>query len=223
MPPKKIWLTIDDAPSLHMKTKVDYLKKQGIPALFYVRGSFAATYPEQVIYAIKQGFLIGNHSYTHPYFSDCSLQTCKKEIQETEKIIDVCYQKAGIDRSYKLIRLPFADRGAGGHAAQAKTLEQEQKVAQIQDVLKASGFIQPSFAHKDSFIDTFWDWDTQDYKKKHIEDPRTYEACLQKSYDACQGDGAILLVHDFAHNHHLFELTMHFLQDKEVEFMSFEV
>lgn len=38
MPVKRLYLTIDDAPSKHMKAKVDFLVENNIPAVFYADG-----------------------------------------------------------------------------------------------------------------------------------------------------------------------------------------
>lgn len=71
-----IYLTIDDGPSQHTHKKVDYLKKHNIPAIWYARGEHIERYPDQLMYAITNGFLVGNHSYSHPYFSNISLEEC---------------------------------------------------------------------------------------------------------------------------------------------------
>ena len=86
----KLYLTIDDSPSMHMDKKVAFLKSKNIPAIFYARGEYIKKYPEQIVNAIKNGFLIGNHSYTHPYFSEIRIEECFDEILKTEKLINKC-------------------------------------------------------------------------------------------------------------------------------------
>lgn len=224
MPPHKIFLTIDDAPSCHMDKKISFLKMHNIPALFYVRGEFIEKYPEQVINAIQQGFLIGNHSYSHPYFSEIELTQCFDEVAKTEKLIDQCYADAKITRPHKVIRLPFADRGAGADAQCAKTDEETNKITALQAYLKENNFTQVQFhAQKDDFIDSFWDWDTQDYSSKYIDNPQLYVKQLKDFYTNYDAPEAVILLHDFDHNHHLFELTMDFLIEKKVEFLPYRI
>ena len=109
-----IYLTIDDAPSSHLTDKINFLSEHHIPAIFFCRGEFLEKNKLLVINAIQKGFIIGNHSYTHPYFLQTPLDVIYEEIQKTEDLIDECYLQAHVKRPYKLIRLPFGDRGAGG-------------------------------------------------------------------------------------------------------------
>lgn len=84
---KIAYLTIDDSPSKDMKSKVDYLLAKSIPAIWFCRGEFMEQHLPHVTYAIENGFIIGNHSYTHPYFSTLSLAQCAQEISKTEQMI----------------------------------------------------------------------------------------------------------------------------------------
>ena len=63
-------------------------------------------YPDQVIYAIRKGFVIGNHSYSHPKFSDISIEECLEEISKTDLIIDRLYKEANVKRGKKYFRYP---------------------------------------------------------------------------------------------------------------------
>lgn len=226
MPIKSIYLTIDDAPSMHMGKKVAFLKKHSIPALFYARGEHIKKYPEQIINAINNGFLIGNHSLSHPSFSTITLQECFDEIVATEQLIDECYAQAQVRRPHKVMRFPFGDRGAGPDGAQAHTERQLIHVQQIQHFLKENNFSQIIFGmHKDSFTDSFidslWDWDTQDYKSKHIQNFMLYLERLNAFCDTYTSESAIMLVHDFDGNHQLFELTMQFLMAQNIQFLDY--
>ena len=58
--------------------------------------------PEPVIEAIQQGFIIGNHSYSHPNFSKISTSKCIEEIDRTDQIIDDLYKQASVERPIKL-------------------------------------------------------------------------------------------------------------------------
>lgn len=215
---KNIYLTIDDAPSKYMEKKVELLLKHHIPALFFCRGECIALHKEYVVEAIQKGFLIGNHSYTHPYFSQIPLEQCFEEILKTEALIDNCYHQANIERPCKVIRLPFGDRGAGKHAREAVLDEEKEKVFQIQSFMKEVGFVPLDKNHK--HIDAYWDWDAQDYKSKWIQHPDEYVQQLESFWQNSKQETHTLLVHDFDHTHHLFERTLQFLMSKNCQFLN---
>lgn len=217
---RKIYLTIDDAPSCHMKNKIDFLYEQKIPAIFFCRGEAILQHKEYVIEAIKKGFIIGNHSFSHPFFSQIGLEECYQEIITTEQLIDLCYEKAGVVRPIKLIRLPYGDRGAGDFARSPQTVAEKAKVAAIQDFLCEQGFSKINFQDfSDDAIDAFWTWDAQDYKKKFIENSDDYMKAFQDYFCEAERETEILLLHDFDNNHHLFEQGMQFLRMNAVEFL----
>lgn len=229
MPVKAVYLTIDDAPSIHMHKKVDFLIDYKIPAIFYCRGEFIEKNMNQVIYAINNGFLIGNHSYSHPYFSEIVLDRCKEEILKTEVLIDLCYQKANTIRTAKFIRLPFGDRGAGPSAREAETDLEKDKVFKIQLFLKEQKFVKINFQNNCkkfafyNYIDSFWHWDTYDYKSKLINNSEEYMKNLIQFQKNSLIEESIMLLHDFDLNHHLFELTMKFLLKKNISFLPIKI
>ena len=210
---KKIYLTIDDSPSKHTSQKVDFLKKHQIPAVFFCRGEYIPQLKDQVVYAIQQGFLIGNHSYSHPYFSHLSLADCIGEIHMTETLIDDCYRQAGISRPCKIVRLPYGDRGT------------QETVPQIQKFLKDQQFVSIDFGASlpQNFIDAPWTWDTKDYKRTMIQDSDTYRQEMERHYQTSSLEEEVILLHDFERNHSLFEETMSFLLEKEVTFLPFNI
>lgn len=201
---KKVYLTIDDSPSMHMDKKVDFLVQHKIPAVFFCRGEFIQKHIYKVVKTIQNGFLIGNHSYSHPYFSAISLEQCFEEILKTEDLIEKCYLRANIKRPKKIIRLPFGDRG--GDKEQA-----------IQDFLISQGFEPITFDGQTS-IDTPWTWDSLDYKNKMMQNPDLYLQNLENYFQQSEREDEIILLHDFDHNHQLFDITMEFLLNKNVEF-----
>jgi peptidoglycan/xylan/chitin deacetylase (PgdA/CDA1 family) len=66
---KIAYLTIDDAPVTDMKEKIDFLASEGIRAIWFCQGNKLVKFPDQAIYVIKKGHIIGNHSYDHSNFS----------------------------------------------------------------------------------------------------------------------------------------------------------
>lgn len=77
-------LTIDDFSSKNTPKIVDCLKEKGIKAIFFAIGVNVERYYEEAIYAVKNGMIVGNHSYSHPAFSSLTLQECIDEIEKCE-------------------------------------------------------------------------------------------------------------------------------------------
>lgn len=129
---KNAWLTIDDAPSADFMPKMQFLAKLDIPVLFFCTGEAIQARAADVVAAIRQGFVVGNHSWSHRPFSSLGLEDCRREITETDALIEQCYRDAGIERPGKYFRFPYLD--TGGDKRQA-----------LQELLAALGFRQPRF------------------------------------------------------------------------------
>ena len=106
--------------------------------------------------AVELGFLLGNHSFSHPHFSDLSVEECKREILQTDELIDHIYQSTGLERPAKYFRFPYFDSGgdASGLAYEAKwsgpasewfRYEYDDKRKQLQTYLWDLGYRQPKF------------------------------------------------------------------------------
>lgn len=164
MPTKIAYLTIDDAPSLTMEKKLDYLLSKQIPAIWFCCGNFMEERPDVIIRAIREGFVLGNHSYDHPHFSNLNLQECFSQIKRTDEIINALYKKAGIKRPAHYFRFPYGNKGDEAGAAHKQAL---------QDYLRQLGYTHPSWEnityhyyrarglHED--VDWYWTYDTVDW------------------------------------------------------------
>jgi peptidoglycan-N-acetylglucosamine deacetylase len=139
---KRGYLTIDDGPVEDMKKKVDFLDSKGIKAIWFCQGDKLKKFPEQAIYAIKKGHIIGSHGYNHPYFSQISITEAKKQIKKTDEIIDKIYENSGIKRPAKFFRFPFLDNGDNNYG---DCNWNNKHVKQIQKILKDLGYVHPEF------------------------------------------------------------------------------
>jgi peptidoglycan/xylan/chitin deacetylase (PgdA/CDA1 family) len=153
---KKAYLTIDDSPTTAFIPKMNYLHTNGIPAIFFSLGKQIEERREEIITAIKQGFVIGNHSYSHPFFSDLDIDQCRKEIELTDRIIESVYQEAGVAWNKKYFRFPYFDIGAdkSGEDYQAKwelepvkwyAYPRNDRKEAIQQILAEFGYTHPPF------------------------------------------------------------------------------
>jgi cellulose synthase/poly-beta-1,6-N-acetylglucosamine synthase-like glycosyltransferase/peptidoglycan/xylan/chitin deacetylase (PgdA/CDA1 family)/spore germination protein YaaH len=101
--PGKVVLTFDDGPDPDFTPRIlDILKREKVPAAFFVVGSMA----EKAIPILKreydEGYEIGNHTYFHPDISTVSIPRVKLELNATRKLIE-----SVTGRSTILFRPPF--------------------------------------------------------------------------------------------------------------------
>jgi len=84
----KVALSFDDGPDNNYTVKIlDILKKHKVPATFFVIGSRCELYPEVVERMVKEGHILGNHTWSHPNIIKLSNQKALKELADTDKII----------------------------------------------------------------------------------------------------------------------------------------
>lgn len=195
----KFYLTIDDAPSPDTSNKIKVLKDFDITALWFCLGKNLELHPDAAIELIKNGHIIGNHSYNHPFFSKINLDQAKEEITKTEVIIDNLYSTARTYRPAKLFRFPYGDRG---------TEKQHKNFTQF---LKKLGFkngpfpliqYQGQYRNNPQDLDWLWSYDIQEWAINDEKTTLNFEQTLHnldgylKSYDRRKSQ--IILTHDHA-------------------------
>lgn len=82
------------------------LKADGVPATFFVTGDFARAYPHHVTAIAAAGHPVGNHSDSHPYFT----QTTNEEIRAELAAADAAISALTGAGTAPLFRFPFGDR-----------------------------------------------------------------------------------------------------------------
>lgn len=100
---RDIALTFDDGPLMpYTRDILDILKKERVPATFFVQGKHASKEPALLIRMIREGHTIGNHTYSHPDLTGLG----ESEIaQELCKADDAILQATGIHT--RLFRPPY--------------------------------------------------------------------------------------------------------------------
>lgn len=228
---KKIaYLTIDDSPSKDMRLKADFLFSKKIPAIWFCTGKAIESNMNDVIYAIKKGFIIGNHSYGHPHFSEIDLSTGEKEIKMTDDIIEHAYKIANIERPVKVFRFPYGDKGD----------RNSDKKEVLQIFLKELGYTGPNrinityeIYNKNNLakdIDWFWTYDIMDWELYRATRIFGYDS-IEKIYEKMDQDDPegwkglnfplsedIILVHDHEATTKEFFLCIDRLISKKIEF-----
>jgi peptidoglycan/xylan/chitin deacetylase (PgdA/CDA1 family) len=109
------FLTIDDSPSNQTDEYLDWLKERDIQALFFCIGERLTENSEPMIRAVREGHILGNHSWSHPRSSQVGLTAMLDEIDRTEDALNDIYREAGVERDGLYFRFPHMDRGMGGY------------------------------------------------------------------------------------------------------------
>jgi peptidoglycan-N-acetylglucosamine deacetylase len=242
MAAKIAYLTIDDSPTKDFIAKLEYLITKQIPAVWFCEGARLEQYPDSIITAIKAGYIIGNHSYSHPSFSMITLEQAFDEIGHTNEIIEDLYAQAGVQRPAKFFRFPYGDKGGlTGHDVFMPYIgEGKRRKDAIQQYLRDLGYTQPQFAGVtyqyyeqyglQSDIDWHWTYDCMEWSVFQPE-PRLGIVNLDKvlaRMDEHEPEGGrglndgqseeIILLHDHAETTDLFEPIIERFLTKGLEF-----
>lgn len=217
---KVVYLTLDDGPSNDFSKKVDFLKERNIPAIFFSQGNFMEKKTRDIIDSIKKGFVIANHSYNHPYFSNISLKEAITQIRSTEEIIESLYRDSEIERDFKLFRFPYGDKGKR---------KSEEHYNSLNNILMGEGFQNlnytvsyPDFRKKYlNDMDLHWTLDTEDWTVPSLR--RVFKGLKNRHsrggghlYDLSSVD--IIVLHDHDKSTHLFYPTIERMLEMGVEF-----
>lgn len=85
---KIVYLTFDDGPSNLTDQVLKILKKEDVPATFFVLGGNAKKTPEVITRIVEAGHTIGNHTYNHEYSELYqSFNVFWGQIKETEEVL----------------------------------------------------------------------------------------------------------------------------------------
>ncbi len=123
----KAYLTIDDAPSIDFEEKCDFLASRNIPAIFFCRGDLIEQRREELVKALRKGFIIGSHSYVHKRHSTLSEEEASAAIRRNDELLNEIYSESGVDRKWKLFRFPYLDNGCGSFPTSPDTLSEAEK------------------------------------------------------------------------------------------------
>jgi peptidoglycan/xylan/chitin deacetylase (PgdA/CDA1 family) len=101
--PNEIALTFDDGPNPECTPRLlDILGSRNIKAAFFVVGKFAVAHPQLVRRIVKEGHVIGNHSWSHPNLASIPLTQVREELQRTSSLLEQI-----IGNPIRLFRPPY--------------------------------------------------------------------------------------------------------------------
>lgn len=95
---KVIYLTFDNGfEAGYTEGILDTLKKENVPATFFLVGHYLTSAPDLVKRMIKDGHIIGNHSNKHPNMAQLSESQMVDEWQKFDELLN---ETTGIQRTY---------------------------------------------------------------------------------------------------------------------------
>ena len=105
---KKIWLTFDDGPEEEVTEFIlKTLKKLNIKASFFLIGKNIQAFPELTKEIIKEGHIVGNHSFSHLNGFKSKKEEYIYDVELGQKSINEKLVEMGITNKIKIFRPPF--------------------------------------------------------------------------------------------------------------------
>ena len=100
---KQLALTFDDGPDSRWTPQIlDILKREHVPATFFVIGENALTLRSLLLREVAEGHEVGSHTYTHPNLATVSEGQVRFELNTTQRLF-----QAFTGRTLKLFRAPY--------------------------------------------------------------------------------------------------------------------
>jgi cellulose synthase/poly-beta-1,6-N-acetylglucosamine synthase-like glycosyltransferase/peptidoglycan/xylan/chitin deacetylase (PgdA/CDA1 family) len=101
--PGMIAITFDDGPDPEWTpTILDILKRENVPATFFVMGKNGQAHPDLLRRMVAEGHEIGNHTFTHPNLGEIPTRITTLELNATQRLIESI-----TGRSTVLFRPPY--------------------------------------------------------------------------------------------------------------------
>ena len=195
-------LTIDDIASKNTPEIVDYLKKKGITAIMFAEGARVERFYEEALYALQNGMIVGNHSYSHPAFSSISMEQCVEEIEKCEQVLNKLYADAGVERKFRPFRFPYGDKGGENKDALQKYFV-EKGFHKVDDTQIPYPWWKELGMNRD--VDTFWTFDFEEYRLQYDAE-FTKQSIWDKIFNTNSQKGTVLFAEG---NKHILLLHAH--------------
>jgi len=113
---KAVAFTFDDGPHpIYTPHLLDIFEEHSGRATFFMMGKQIELYPETTLDVHVRNHEIGNHSYTHPFMTQISLDECERELFDTDSLIA---QVTGARPA--VMRPPYLDYNLEVHAITEK-------------------------------------------------------------------------------------------------------
>lgn len=101
--PGWVALTFDDGPDPRWTPQIlDILKAKGAKATFFVIGQNMQAHPELVAREVREGHMVGSHTWTHPNIAEIPIAETDLELNSTQRLFEVI-----TGHSLRLFRPPY--------------------------------------------------------------------------------------------------------------------
>jgi len=192
----EVILTFDDGPDPEYTPRIlDILEKEKVPAAFFVVGMNAEAHLPILKRIYREGFEIGNHTFTHPNIATVSDGRAQTEIEATRLLIE-----AATGRSTILFRAPYNADAEPTKAVELKPLLR----SKLQGYYTVGESIDPD------------DWDTE-----HGTNADSVYNRVVRLYEA-HPDKGIILFHDAGGNRDAtvgaLPRIIHYFKSKNIKF-----
>jgi peptidoglycan-N-acetylglucosamine deacetylase len=201
----EIALTIDDGPADPYTGQIlDILKREKVPATFFLIGENAERYPNLVRRIWNEGHEIGNHSYTHPNIGTIPEARARIELNATQRVF-----QSILRRSTLLFRPPY---NADAEPSQQQEVMPVQ-IASSLNYITVGEFLDPQ------------DWMTEVPQADGTRTPRHAEEMLRSLLEQLKTEkGNCVLLHDGGGNRtetvRLIPMLIHDLRAQGYQFVS---
>lgn len=143
---KRIALTFDDGPNPQYTPQLlNILSKESVPSTFFVLGSNVIKYPDIAKRIVREGHVLGNHTFSHVDLQTASYFRATQEINQSERSI-----RAVTKFSTSYFRPPYIDSTDQGLRNSLKPILRAQQLG---------------------YTITGYDYDTQDWKFASAQTP----------------------------------------------------
>ncbi len=196
---KVAYLTFDDGPSKNITPQIlDILKKENVPATFFVLGSRVELNPDLLKREYEEGHYIANHGYSHKY---SQIYQSKEAVLDEYNKCENAIRNALQNPAYHTYLFRFPGGSSGGKYDAVK--------AESKGLLSSNGVNY-----------TNWNCLTGDAEGKTT--PEELMGCLQQTM---QGDGSIIvLMHDASDKSYTAEslpMVISYLREQGYTFKNF--
>jgi peptidoglycan/xylan/chitin deacetylase (PgdA/CDA1 family) len=83
-----VTLTFDDGPDpVWTNAVLDVLRRHDVRATFFCTGGNASAHPKELERIHRDGHLIGNHTWSHPFLDELSVDELRRQVDETWSVI----------------------------------------------------------------------------------------------------------------------------------------
>jgi len=196
---RRVVLTFDDGPDPEYTPRIlDILEKEKVPAAFFIVGINAENHLPLLKRIYREGFEIGNHTFTHPNMAAVSDERAEAEMEATRLLIETA-----TGRSTILFRAPYNADAEPSKPEELKPVER----GKLDGYFTVGESIDPD------------DWDL-----KHGLNADTIFNRVVHLYEEQNGTRGIILLHDAGGNREAtveaLPRIIHYFKSRGIQFAS---